>query len=496
MVTSRLKSRFSEQSFAVAVYRIASSFVSLDDPDTIINEALRVLGRVCDAGRSYVFLFDYEKETMDNTHEWCAEGVTPEIDMLTDLPLSMFPWWMERLRNGELILVPDVSAMPPEATAEREILEEQDILSVLVLPIYTERELAGFIGLDNVQYARTWDDDTREYLQVAADMVSSTLTRERRFRVAAERTRELEEANRTLREAKMNLLHAEKMAGIGTLAAGVAHEINNPIGFLRSNTETLIRYIRDLSVVIGSRRAEGTEGTDPTSTAPGAPASVFAAGAGSGEAPVTDTPFVTPSVTDDDIAFILADTQDILESTLHGLDRIANIVGSLTELSRKSSEEKTVYRNLNEEIDRALTLADTSESEKIEIAFVPGRIPPVRCNTSELFQVILNIVSNTKDAIRSSSRAGQGRLEVHTRHRNKFVECVFSDNGPGIPDHVLQRVFEPFYTTKGVGEGTGLGLSLAYDLIVNKHGGEIEAGNSEGGGARITVRLPVEDHRG
>ncbi|MFP4152352.1 MAG: GAF domain-containing protein, partial [Alkalispirochaeta sp.] len=150
MVTSRLKSRFSEQSFAVAVYRIASSFVSLDDPDTIINEALRVLGRVCDAGRSYVFLFDYEKETMDNTHEWCAEGVTPEIDMLTDLPLSMFPWWMERLRNGELILVPDVSAMPPEATAEREILEEQDILSVLVLPIYTERELAGFIGLDNV----------------------------------------------------------------------------------------------------------------------------------------------------------------------------------------------------------------------------------------------------------------------------------------------------------------------------------------------------------
>jgi len=482
MATNKLKNQFSEQSFAVAVYRIASSFVSLDDPDTIINEALSVLGRVCGAGRSYVFLFDFEKETMDNTHEWCSEGVSPEIEMLTDLPLSMFPWWMERLRNGELILVPEVSLMPPEARAEREILEAQDVLSVLVLPIYTDGEFSGFIGLDNVQFARTWDDDTREYLQVAADMVSSTLTRERRFRIATERTRELEETNRNLREAKMNLLHAEKMAGIGTLAAGVAHEINNPIGFLRSNTETLMRYFRDLASVVGSGTPEDAGGTDPTSPVPGATAPVSAGDAG--------------CVTDEDVAFILADTQDILESTLHGLDRIANIVETLSDLSRKGSEQQTIHENLNEGIDRAIALANKSGGESVEIVFVPGRIPPVRCNTSELFQVILNIASNTKDAIRSSPRAGQGRLEVRTRHHRGFVECVFSDNGPGIPEHVLQRIFEPFFTTKEVGEGTGLGLSVAYDLIVNKHGGEIEAENNEAGGARIIIRLPAEDYHG
>jgi signal transduction histidine kinase len=441
------------RSFAHAVYMIASSFVSLDDSDTIIESALRILGETCEAGRTFVFRFSESAGTMTNTHEWCAPGVDPQIEMLTDLPIDMFPWWMEQLRDGAMILIPDVGAMPSEAAAERAILQEQSVKSVLVFPLYEEGLLAGFIGIDNVQSSTTWEEETREYLQVASEMVSSTLTRDRRAREARERTGELEQAYENLKTTQQQLLQAEKLSGIGMLAAGFAHEINNPLGFIRSNTEMMLKHMSSI-------RSE---------VAPGGPA----------------------ATEDGNLDFVLSDLDDMLNSNIEGMDRITTIIDNLMQFALVDRDTRHEPASISEILESTLTIAAPTLSMAAEVVFRPGTTPPVPCNVNEMKQVFLNILFN---AAQSTSIHGsrKGRIEIETGFDVDRVHCVVRDNGPGIPPAVVNRLFEPFFTTRDVGQGTGLGLSIAYDLVVNKHGGEITAGNNATGGAYFQVSLPLQ----
>jgi len=175
---------------------ISSWFVGTADIDAAINTSLADIGRLSHASRAYLFLFNHEKATMDNTHEWCNDGVSPQIDNLKNLPLAMFPWWIARLRKGETIHIREVSKMPAAARAEREILESQDIKSLLVLPVLIGRKLSGFMGFDNVVDTGTWSDDDLSILRICSEIIGNTLERketeealrqsEERFRLMAE----------------------------------------------------------------------------------------------------------------------------------------------------------------------------------------------------------------------------------------------------------------------------------------------------------------------
>ena len=158
-----------------AVFGIAQAFVGPEDHDRIIMKALHSLGEVSGAGRSYLFAFDDGAGTMTNTHEWCAPGVEPEIENLKDLPVDLFPWWMKKLRDGEVIHVEDVSSIGEEGKAEREILQSQGIRSILVLPVTGRDVLLGFVGLDNVTSARQWTVEQEQILRVAGEMIALTL---------------------------------------------------------------------------------------------------------------------------------------------------------------------------------------------------------------------------------------------------------------------------------------------------------------------------------
>jgi len=449
-------------SFAYAVYRIASSFVSLDDIDTIINTALESLGEVCGAGRAYLFLFHDSPAIMDNTHEWCSAGVEPQIEMLTDLPLDMFPWWVEKLRAGEMILVPDVSQMGPEAAAEREILEEQDVKSVLVLPVYNGESVAGFIGLDDVMTTGTWDPETREYLQVAADMVSSTLTREERRQALVRRTRELESAYESLKRTQERLLRAEKLAGIGTLAAGVAHEINNPVGFLRSNGETLDDYIGTISRLL-ERVRDARDGAE-----------------------------IQTVFSELDIDYILSDARSILEANDSGLVRIATIVEKLVSFSRIEGSEAYESVDINDSFDAALTLAGRPLLDVAELRFDRGNIPQTLGNRTELDHAFYNVIMNAVQSISEYRGGEKGTIAIRTCEEMGAICCDVTDDGGGFSEDAMRHVFEPFYTTREVGKGAGLGMSIAYDTIVTKHGGDIAVTNGDQGGARITIRIPIK----
>lgn len=171
---------------------LSSKFIQTNDVDKTIHESFGELAALNNASRVYLFQFEQETQSMSNTHEWCNDGVTPELDNLQNLPLTLFPWWMEKLRMNEIIDVPDVERMPPEASAEKEILQVQGIKSVLVLPVMNNNNLMGFIGFDNVMESTAWSFRDSYLLGLVSNIIAHALerkTNEAKIRTSLENLR-------------------------------------------------------------------------------------------------------------------------------------------------------------------------------------------------------------------------------------------------------------------------------------------------------------------
>ena len=161
--------------FEKTISSVSSRFVGISDIDDAITDALEDIGKLSGASRAYLFLFNEDGATMDNTHEWCANGVSPQIDNLQNCSMDVAPWWMKKLRNNETIHITDVSKLPMEAQAEKEILEKQDIKSLFVLPLYIGGELNGFIGFDNVVETGGWSDNDIMLLRTSSEILGNAL---------------------------------------------------------------------------------------------------------------------------------------------------------------------------------------------------------------------------------------------------------------------------------------------------------------------------------
>ncbi len=180
--------------FEKMISTISSRFVGEYDLDEAIQSSLREMGQFSKASRTYLFLFDDDCKRMDNTHEWCAPGVTPQIDNLRDLPCDIFPWWMKKLKNDQIIYIRDIANLPPEAQTEKKILEAQDIQSLIVLPLQINGQLKGFIGFDNVEHPGEWRDEDIALLKIFSEILGNALQRYR----AETALRESEERYRTI----------------------------------------------------------------------------------------------------------------------------------------------------------------------------------------------------------------------------------------------------------------------------------------------------------
>jgi len=161
--------------FEKTVSGISSRFINISNIDDAINISLADIGSLSGAGRVYLFLFREDNATMDNIYEWCAEGVSSQIDNLQNLSSNTVPWWMKKLRNGEVIHIKDVSKLPSEAKVEKEILESQNIKSLLVLPLNIRGKLAGFIGFDNVVRTGEWNNDDFDLLRISSEIIGNAL---------------------------------------------------------------------------------------------------------------------------------------------------------------------------------------------------------------------------------------------------------------------------------------------------------------------------------
>jgi len=263
-----------------------------------------------------------------------------------------------------------------------------------------------------------------------------------------------------LRSAHEQLLQAEKMASIGQLAAGIAHEINNPVGFVNSNMGALKNYVGTLLDVI-DRYEQAAAGH------PALAAQLAALRAGA------------------DLEFLKDDVVDLVRESLDGLKRVRDIVQALKDFSHVGETEWQVA-DLHQGLDSTLNIVANEIKYKASVVKEYGVLPNIKCLASQLNQVFMNLLVNAAHAMRE-----HGVITLRTGASDDWVWVEVADNGVGIAPENLKRIFEPFFTTKPVGSGTGLGLSLSYG-IVHRHGGRIDVASVVGKGTRFTVHLPVE----
>ena len=277
---------------------------------------------------------------------------------------------------------------------------------------------------------------------------------------------ELEIAYGKLKGAQEQLLQAEKLASIGQLSAGVAHEINNPIGYVHSNLGTLQEYVRNLLTLI--------EAYDRALAAPA-------------QAPLRVE-------VDDlrqrfDLDFVRSDLPSLLTESREGIERVRKIVQDLKDFSRSDRGDQWVSVDLHRGLESTLNIVWNELKYKAQVVREYGDLPPVECLPSELNQVFMNILVNAGQAIPE-----QGMITVSTGCDANHVWIAIGDDGEGIAEEFLPRIFDPFFTTKAVGSGTGLGLSISYGIVA-KHHGKIDVTSAPGHGTLFRIELPIHQPR-
>lgn len=281
----------------------------------------------------------------------------------------------------------------------------------------------------------------------------------------------VEERTQELNNAQSQMVMQEKMATIGQLAAGMAHEINNPISFVKTNFHTLQSNVADfIKLFVEYKKLITSQATNPDI--------------------LEKIKYLKEKEREIHLEFILKDFDNLFSESEEGFQRIMAIINSMRNFSRVDHLDEHSSFNINKGIEDTLTITRNEYKYQAEIKLELGDVPEIDGTPQQINQVIMNLIVNAAQAIASRESNDKGVITIRTFADKKNVYCEISDNGPGIPEEIQNRIFEPFFTTKEVGQGTGLGLSISYDIIVNKHGGTIMVSSSPDG-TTFKIKLPL-----
>ncbi|MEO6975647.1 MAG: ATP-binding protein [Gallionella sp.] len=282
-------------------------------------------------------------------------------------------------------------------------------------------------------------------------------------------TRELERTNRRLKSSQLALVQSEKMASLGQMVAGIAHEINTPLGYVQNNVAIGRDLFRHIQTMISGYEALVDGLLDEQST---------------DELIAEQMQQVVEFRSDMNAREMLGEMHGLMDDSLYGIAQISELVLNLKNFSRMDAAA-TEAVNLNNCIESALNIGRNVLKDRVEVVKELGDLPKITCAPSQLNQVFLNLFTNAAQAME-----GQGKLYIKTWLEEGAVHISVADNGKGMPEEVLARIFDPFFTTKPVGEGTGLGLAISHQII-QQHGGEIHVESRVGEGTRFRIKLPV-----
>ena len=428
---------------------ISARFITLGDIDTAINDSLSDIGQLGGAGRSYLFRFSPDSNSMYNTHEWCACGVQPQITTLQNLPVAMFPWWMQKLTAGETILIPDVSQLAEEAWAEKKILEAQSIKSVIVLPVNIKDKLIGFLGMDDIRNSSNWTGKDLSVLRISSEIIGSAIERHEAARQLSlvnealadlnlqlearveERTRQLEEAvvaANAANQAKSDFL------------ASMSHELRTPLNAIIGFSQVLQE---ELFGPMNGKQAE----------------------------------YVT----------------NVLGSGQHLLSLINDILDLSKIEAGKAHLELSKVKIAPLIQDSLLMIREKAAKKRVELAV---KLTPAASATEldadarKIKQVMFNLLSN---AVKFTPE--DGRITIEARRDNGKILVSVSDSGIGIPVEAQAKLFTDFFQVQGgilsKTPGTGLGLAISRRLV-EMHDGRIWVeSRGAGSGSCFKFEIPV-----
>ncbi|WP_143438461.1 ATP-binding protein, partial [Hydrocoleum sp. CS-953] len=347
--------------------------------------------------------------------------------------------------------------------------------SVSCNPIINQGHLVGIIYLENKLTSGVFNHDRLSVIKLLSSQVAISLENAQLYERSLKYSEQLTQAFKELQQAHLQVVQSEKMSALGNLVAGVAHEINNPVGFIGGNIPLALDYINDLFELLDLIQEKY---------------------------PKLDAE-VEEEIEAIELDYIREDLPKLVDSMLEGVKRIKDISNSLRTFSR-ADKYHPVLANIQDGINSTIMmlkhrLKANEKRPEIKVIKNSGNLPEIKCYAGQLNQVFMNILSNAIDALEESNegktfaeiKVNPNQITVTTSLENNQVKISIADNGQGISEEVKQKIFEHLFTTKAVGKGTGLGLAIARQIIVEKHGGEILVNSTEGKGTEFIILLGI-----
>ncbi len=491
--------------------QITTEIRSSLDLDQIFNTTVMQVGQALQVNRCMILL--YQKEVQPKlcvAAEYLESGYSSMGAF--EVPVEGNPHAQRVLGTDQAIASVDVYAEPLLVPVVH-LCRAMDIKSMVAIRISYQGEPNGILGLHQCDVHRDWESSEIELLEAVAAQVGIALYQahllEKEKRTAAKlaeqnlalqlsearansKAKELEQALHDLQRTQAQLVQTEKMSSLGQLVAGVAHEINNPVGFIIGNINYACDYIQDLLKIVTLYRQHYPQPPE----------------------------VIQSELQAIEVDFLIKDLPKLLKSMKVGTDRINQIVLSLRNFSRSDEGEMKAV-DIHEGIDNTLLilrhrLKAQGEDREINVIKEYSSLPLVEGYAGQLNQVFMNLLSNAIDALESKRKEKKRKIfktnveaqeqinhssiysptiKISTlAHSNNRVEICIQDNGPGMTDEVKKKVFTPFFTTKPIGKGTGLGLSISYQIVVEKHSGEFQCFSTPGEGTKFIIEIPIRQN--
>jgi len=459
-----------EKALAATVEKIRQSL----DIDTIFATSTEEVRRLLEVDRVTIYRF-----RADWSGEFVAESLGEGWIPVKELVSAIADDYLQNTQggdfaNGQTLVIKDIYKANYSVCdiAPIELIKAR---AYMIVPIFQGEKLWGLLAAYQNMKSRDWQEDEVDLLMQIGTQLGVGLQQAELLEQTQRQKEELAQTLKELQQTQSQLIQSEKMAGLGQLVAGIAHEINNPISFIYGNITYVSEHAENLLKLLRSYDQQY-----PQITAE-----------------------IQKQATDIDLDFIADDLPKILTSMTMGAERISQLVLSLRSFSRLDEAEMKPV-DLHEGIDSTLLilqhrLQPQTNSFAIEIIKEYGDLPPVVCYAAQMNQVFMNILNNAIDALEHAVNFGKlidnPKIWIRTKVRqwNTIIICI-ADNGCGIPETMRSRIFEPFFTTKEPGHGTGLGLSISYQIIVEKHGGNINCVSQPGKGCEFWIEIPIK-HR-